>query len=102
MFSQVFVCSQWGYHWGVTGRPPPRDREPGNTVNMRAVRILLECNLVLFNFAADDVYLLKNSRCLYWNFKMKIAVKLNKTSEYSSRMRTARALTVFPGGEGVL
>ena len=65
MFSQVFVCPQGGggsaqpprrQTWGRLTNPPPRGRPPPphadpplDTVNKRAVRILMECiRFVLF------------------------------------------------------
>ena len=57
-------CCVWQNH------RPPRYRQHEDTVNVRAVRILLECLLVF------------------------------RTSLHSSRMRTARPLTVFPDGGG--
>ena len=37
-----------------TPPPPPGSREPGNTVNALAVRILLECILVILNHLVYD------------------------------------------------
>ena len=67
MFSQVFVCPHGGggwlpsmHHWshnqGGSAQPPrmqtplDADHDPRDTVNKRAVRILLECILVLKTF----------------------------------------------------
>ena len=49
-------------------RPPPAQSMLGDTVNARTVRILLECNLVLFIGTTTVYETTKNFNCQYIHF----------------------------------